>query len=113
MNLAFKAMCEFNDTPYERPVPVTGVNYGSLIGRYQIGPMFVSVESDGNDLMLGGLSSVPIRYYPISENEFAQVDNEFNRISFKTDGNDTEMFFSARGAYPLSSKRIQTSEESV
>jgi hypothetical protein len=113
MNLAFKAMCEFNDTPYERPVAVTDVNYASLIGRYQIGPMFVSVESDGNDLMLGGLSAVPLRYYPISENEFAQVDNEFNRIAFKTDGNDTEMFFNARGAFPLSSKRIQTSEESV
>jgi CubicO group peptidase (beta-lactamase class C family) len=113
MNLAFKTMCEFYDTPYERPAAVAGVSYGSLIGRYQIGPVFVSVESDGNDLMLGGLSAVPLRYYPISENEFAQVDNEFNRISFEIEGNDTEMFFNARGAFPLSSKRIQASEESV
>ena len=83
------------------------------MSHYQIGPVPVSVESEGNDLMLGGFSAVPLRYYPISENEFAQVDNEFNRIAFETDGNDTVMFFRARGAFPLSSKRIQTSEESV
>ncbi|MCB1692144.1 MAG: serine hydrolase, partial [Pseudomonadales bacterium] len=104
-NLAFKALCEVMGEPYERPPRDIVANMEDLEGNYQLGLMACRVEAADDELLLHGFGEGPAHYYPIGDDEFAEVNNEFLRIRFDRSGPEVTMTLMLRDAMPVTATR--------
>lgn len=105
INLAFKAMCELLEVPYEQPPRMENVDINQFEGNYLMGVLPCRIEANESELMLHGIAMQPLSLYPISATDFAEVGNEFNRVHFSLYGDQCAMTVYPRGAIPLRANR--------